>query len=136
MNSKITQEIMERIRKRRLFLGLSLQALSDKTGINKSTLQRYKTGFINNLPVDKLEMLASALEITPANLMGWEKSNHYLPYEEIELNNIEDAMQSILKKPLFTSYYGYNTNKMSEDDLTSFTKEILRYIHLLSYEYK
>ena len=41
-------------------------------GISKSTLQRYETGYIKNMPVDKLEEIADALNISPAYLMGWE----------------------------------------------------------------
>ena len=38
------KEIIERVRSRRLELGLSYQDLADKTGMSKSTLQRYETG--------------------------------------------------------------------------------------------
>ncbi|WP_291244798.1 helix-turn-helix transcriptional regulator [Fournierella sp.] len=63
--------IRDRIRSRRLELGLSLQDLAERTGMSKSTLQRYETGSIKNLPLDKLEILAKALETTPKFLMGW-----------------------------------------------------------------
>jgi len=67
-----TNEIINRIKQRRIDLGLSYQGLADKTGMSKSTLQRYETGFIKNLSVKKLEILAEALNITPYELMGWE----------------------------------------------------------------
>ena len=51
---------------------MSYQTLSEKVGISKSTLQRYETGYIKNMPVDKLEEIADALNISPAYLMGWE----------------------------------------------------------------
>jgi len=76
------QKILDRIKDRRISLGLSYQDLADKTGMSKSTLQRYETGFIKNLGIDKLEMLAEALETTPGYLMGWDKPTptkiHYL----------------------------------------------------------
>ena len=53
-------------------LNMSYQTLSEKVGISKSTLQRYETGYIKNMPVDKLEEIADALNISPAYLMGWE----------------------------------------------------------------
>lgn len=65
--------IIRRIRKRREDLQYSFQDLADKTNMSKSTLQRYETGAIKNVPLDKLEVLARALEVTPAYLMGWEK---------------------------------------------------------------
>lgn len=66
------QEIMSRMKKRREELNMSYQTLSDKVGISKSTLQRYETGYIKNMPVDKLEDIAKALCVSPAYLMGWD----------------------------------------------------------------
>ena len=66
--------IVKRIKKRRLELEYSFQDLADKTDMSKSTLQRYETGAIKNLPLDKLEVLASALQTTPAYLMGWDEA--------------------------------------------------------------
>lgn len=66
------QAIMERMKNRREELNMSYQTLSEKVGISKSTLQRYETGFIKNMPVDKLEDIANALNVSPAYLMGWE----------------------------------------------------------------
>lgn len=71
INGKM-QAIMERMKNRREELNMSYQTLSEKVGISKSTLQRYETGFIKNMPVDKLEDIANALNVSPAYLMGWE----------------------------------------------------------------
>lgn len=67
-------DIVKRIKTRRLELEYSFQDLANKTNMSKSTLQRYETGAIKNLPLDKLEVLASALQTTPAYLMGWEET--------------------------------------------------------------
>ena len=61
-----------KMKTRREELNMSYQTLSEKVGISKSTLQRYETGYIKNMPVDKLEEIADALNISPAYLMGWE----------------------------------------------------------------
>lgn len=74
--------ILERIQNRRKDLGYSYQNLADKTGISKSTLQRYETGAIKNIPLDKLEILANALHTNPAYLMGWE--DNPIDYGEID----------------------------------------------------
>ena len=66
-------EIINRIKERRLALNLSYQELAEKTGMSKSTLQRYETGFIRNLSVYRLEILAQALDVSPIYLMGWDK---------------------------------------------------------------
>ena len=71
MQSDEMQEIMAKIKKRREELGMSYQMLSEKTGISKSSLQRYETGSIKNMPLDKIEVISKALDTTPAYLMGW-----------------------------------------------------------------
>ena len=65
-------DIRKRLLERKNALNLSYQDMSDKTGLSKSTLQRYITGDIGKLGLDKVELLAKALNVTPAYLMGWE----------------------------------------------------------------
>ena len=74
--------IRERIKARRKELGLSYQELADRTGLSKSTLQRYETGFIRNIPLDKLDALASGLETDAFYIIGHspqEQANAELP---------------------------------------------------------
>lgn len=68
----VIEKIIAKIKERRNDLNMSYQELANKTGLSKSTLQRYETGSIKNMPIDKLEIIANALEISPAYLMGWE----------------------------------------------------------------
>ena len=77
--SEKMQDIMSRMKKRREELDMSYQTLSDKVGISKSTLQRYETGYIKNMPVDKLEDIANALQVSPAYLMGWSEEVNEQP---------------------------------------------------------
>lgn len=67
----IMQEIVDRLRFKRLQLGYSYQDLATLTGMSKSTLQRYETGEIKNIPLSKLKILASALQTTPDWILGW-----------------------------------------------------------------
>jgi len=103
------QNVLDRVKNRRLELELSYQDLSDKTGISKSTLQRYETGFIKNLGIDKLEILAKALNISPGYLMGWELQNeqelHTIAahhdgeqFTIEELQDIDDFKKYVLSK--------------------------------------
>lgn len=72
-NADITMEaIAGRIQTRRLELGLSYQDLADRTGMSKSSLQRYETGGIANIPLHRLDAIAAALEVSPEWLMGWD----------------------------------------------------------------
>lgn len=89
-DSKI-KNIMNRIQSRRLELKLSYQDLASKTNMSKSTLQRYETGSIKNMPVDKLGIIATALDVSPLWLLGFdenENSNNKLSTEEQQ--HIED----------------------------------------------
>ncbi len=99
------QDIIDRIKNRRLELDMSYQDLSDKTGISKSTLQRYETGFIKNLGIDKLEILAQALGVSPGYLMGWDTEIHTIAahhdgeeWTEEELEDIENFKKYVLSK--------------------------------------
>lgn len=73
--NEVMRNIRQRISNRRKELGLSYQSLSDKTGISRSTLQRYETGSIKNMPLDKLEVLAKGLCVAPSYLMDWDLEN-------------------------------------------------------------
>lgn len=64
--------IGERIKQRRLELGLSVDEVAEKLGKNRATVYRYESNEIENLPVGTLEPLAKILETTPAQLMGWD----------------------------------------------------------------
>lgn len=65
--------MMERLKQRRNELGYSYQDLANLTQMSKSTLQRYETGGIKNIPLSKLDDLAQALEISREWLMGWDE---------------------------------------------------------------
>lgn len=64
--------IGERIKAARLSKGLTLEQLGKSAGIGKTTILRYETGVISNIPSDRLEAIASALNVSPAYLMGWD----------------------------------------------------------------
>lgn len=63
--------ISERIKARRIELGLTLEDVGKILNVSKSTVLRYETSEIENMGIDKLENLAKALQTTPGFLMGW-----------------------------------------------------------------
>ena len=65
------ETVGERIHRRRLALGVSLNDLARALGKNRSTVYRYENSRIEKLPSDVLEALAQALDTTPEALMGW-----------------------------------------------------------------
>lgn len=64
-NNSDIEILRNRLKERRLFLGMTYKEISDKTGISKSSIQRYETGSIKNLSFDKIFKLAEALEVSP-----------------------------------------------------------------------
>lgn len=135
MNKNDADKIMERIKNRRLQLGYSYQDVADRTGISKSTLQRYETGEITRLPVNKLEDLAAALEVSPGYLMGWIDSVEDSDLSFKSINTAEDAMKFILKQPVLIAYGGYDIKKMSDEDLIDFANGLLNQLELISLKY-
>lgn len=52
--------------------GLSYQELEKTTGIKKSSLQRYASGTTLKIPLDVIEKLSKAFNVSQEYLMGWE----------------------------------------------------------------
>lgn len=67
------EKIAEKIKARRESMEISYQKLSDLTGLSKSTLQRYETGGIKNIPIEKLKMITDALKIPLSELIDDKK---------------------------------------------------------------
>ena len=62
--------------------GLSYQELEKVTGIKKSSLQRYANGVTTKIPLDVIEKLSIAFQVSQEYLMGWEEKNDS-PSEEV-----------------------------------------------------
>ncbi len=78
MENKCGQNIKKRLHE----LDMSQADLSRKTGISTATISQYVSG--KYFPAqDRLELIANALNTTPAYLMGWsEKVNDYDPLKD------------------------------------------------------
>ena len=68
--------IGNRIRDKRMELGLSVDDLAAMLGKNRATVYRYENGNIENLPIGVLEPLAHALQTTPGYLIGWTEDDY------------------------------------------------------------
>ena len=63
--------IGENIREKRKQKKMTLEELSRFAGVSRQTLSRYENNIIA-VPNDRIELIASALETSPAVLMGWD----------------------------------------------------------------
>lgn len=69
----------ERIKARRRELGMTQTDLALALGTTKQNIYKYETGVITNIPSDKIEAMAKALQTTPAYIMGWNEEQGNLP---------------------------------------------------------
>ena len=72
-------EIAKKLATRRKQLGYSYADLADVTGMSRSTLQRYETGAIKNIPITRLKALSAALDMDPNELIGIEEETFPAP---------------------------------------------------------
>ena len=64
----------ERILKAIKDKNISYSELSKATGIPKSALQRYATGETEKIPIDRIESIAQAVNVSAQYIMGWGQS--------------------------------------------------------------
>lgn len=78
------------IKKLRTENNMTLEELGSKVGVGKSTVRKWENGMIANMKRDKIAKVASALNVSPAYLMGWESpanSSSEL-YERLEQDGV------------------------------------------------
>jgi|GEM_PF-538063 len=127
-------ELADRIRKKRLELGYSLEYVSEKTGIPKITLSKYESLEIPAIPSDNIEKLAEVYKISPAYIMGWEKDDKEIddiiitynltPEELLEYNKIKDINRALF----FNKNQGTDEDKQELDETLKkiFIKSLLK----------
>lgn len=64
--------IADRIRNRRIELGLSVDDLAQRLQKNRATVYRYESNYIKTYSADVMEALAKALQTTPAYFYGYD----------------------------------------------------------------
>ena len=62
-------EIANKIRSRRLELGLTLEDVGKAVGVGRSTVRKWETGMIKNMGRDKIAALAAVLQLNPVELV-------------------------------------------------------------------
>lgn len=62
-------EIANKIKARRVELGLTLEDVAKAVGVGRSTVRKWETGMIRNMGRDKIAALAKVLQISPVELV-------------------------------------------------------------------
>lgn len=75
---------------------LSYQELEKLTGIKKSSLQRYASGVTTKIPLDVIEKLSKAFNVSQEYLMGWDEQK--LPPAEPKLSEGEANLIELFRR--------------------------------------
>lgn len=117
----------DRIKQRRLELGLSADELALRIGKSRATIYRYENGDIENMPTPILEPLAKALYTTPAQLMGWKMDDGDIgnAFMADSLEDEIDSMKSFSpsEKNHFKAYI--NLMEINRKKVDNYTKQLL-----------
>jgi len=107
----------DRIKQRRLELGMTLEEVADIVGVTRSTVRKWETGMIENMRRDKIALLARALNVSPLFVMGNDlEQKDYVPEtiaahfagEEFTQDDLEDISD-------FIEYVKAKKKKRKED---------------------
>ena len=93
-------ELRKKIKEKKEELNMSYADLEARTGISKSTLQRYVTGTTSRIPIDFLFKLESAFNMAKGSLSGWTN-------EEKPQNNSNSQFSSFGDLPVYRTYSEY-----------------------------
>lgn len=85
---KTTMDIGNKIRELREAANMTQTELAEKLHTTKQTIHKYENNIVLNIPMNKLELIAKALNTTPAYLMGWEDTSK-ANIEENKTNTIK-----------------------------------------------
>lgn len=143
--------IGERIKERRLEKKMSLDDLAKIAHVARQTIYKYENNIITNIPTDKIEAIAIALNVSPTYLMGWDKHKtpQWLSADIIATPEFRDIISKVAdevhkKYPndnkvnvLISSFNNYlkhidNLLETKKDDreIIAFPESIMKYYNL------
>ena len=100
-------EIANKIKSRRISLGLTLEDVAQAVGVGRSTVQRWESGLIRNMGRDKIARLAEVLQLSPVELV---------PLPDRPRSEDEERLESLHKNPRLGMLFD-RSMKMSRDDV-------------------
>ena len=77
-------EIANKIKARRIELGLTLEEVAQAVGVGRSTVRKWETGMIRNMGRDKIAALARVLQMNPVELVPMPGSSRTEDEERLE----------------------------------------------------
>lgn len=86
-------DLGDKIKTLRIKQGLTLEEVGTRVGVGKSTVRKWENGQIANMRRDKIAKIASALNVSPAYLMGWTDSKKH-PVSDIIRNRVGTELEN------------------------------------------
>lgn len=103
-------ELGQRLRDRRLELGLTLEDVAQVVGVGKSTVRKWETGEIANMRRDRIALLAKALHTTPGFVMGVDDTAVLSDDDELQL-----YLEELKTRPEMRMLFSLAKNATKED---------------------
>ncbi len=98
--------------------GFTYVELEEKTGIAKSSIQRYANGSTKKIPIDAIQLIAEAVNVSAAWIMGWSEKSQPIAIQE----NVSYREQKLLDDFRKLNDFGQQKALESISDLTEITK--------------
>ena len=84
--------IGERIYYKRTELGMTMEELGQKTGVQRSAVNKWEKGYVENIKSGTIAKIASALDVSPLWLLGLEEDQQKQDEEEERLLSLFRGM--------------------------------------------
>ncbi len=105
--------IGEKIKLLRENAKLSQGKLAEIANTTKQNIYKYEKGIITNIPSDRIELIANALNTTPAYLMGWnENLSEALVNDDEELT---EYLEELKTRPELRMIFSLTKNATKKD---------------------
>ena len=100
-------EIANKIKARRVELGLTLEDVAKAVGVGRSTVRKWESGMIRNMGRDKIAALAKVLQLNPVELV---------PMPGADRTEDEERLEALHRDPRLGLLFD-RTRNMSHDDV-------------------
>jgi transcriptional regulator with XRE-family HTH domain len=81
-----------RIRDARKAAGLTQRELAQKLGVRNTTVSKWESGAVRQIPTERLMALAGALGETPSGLLGWDMAKSRMESAGVTVNDLSEEL--------------------------------------------